>query len=350
MKLEVLDRLIELPYRFLPSAHARAAPWDVSRAELSRVGITWPMTYQWPPAAAFTDTIKRAFSRLDLLEVAALKQTHRGVVRILVTLDDKVYAVMVDYADNADGINEDALAQCSLYFKFQYRVRGYSDPRIIPGGYSVSSEHYYRYHGPLRRRYEGRASIGVLGRFGYKFHGELRAKAVDILSGARDVHFVGAGKRVRYSRFLRDVASARLSLDLPGNGPFTFRVPEFLGLGTCLISPRYATSLHVPLIPGVHYVAIEDDLGDLLEKCRYYLAHEEERARIARAGRDYFDRYLHRDHLATYYLRAMLDRLGSRGESSELGDRARLYDDRRIAIPKADARDGVAQRSIGREG
>jgi spore maturation protein CgeB len=115
---------------------------------------------------------------------------------------------------------------------------------------------------------------------------------------------------VRYSRFLEEVASARLCLHLPGNGPFTHRIGEFLGLGRCMVSLRFTTALHVPLEAGVHYVAIADDLSDLVDKCRYYLRHDDEREQIARRGQDFFDRYLHSDQLASYYVRSILDRLG----------------------------------------
>lgn len=308
MKMQVVDRLVELPFRMRPSAPAGAVTWSITAAERERVRVLWPSTYQWKLASLFADTIKLAMARLGVLRVGATPQVHRGVVRLFCSIDGRARIVAIDYADRGDAINRDALAECSLYIKFQFREEGYADSRIIPGGYPVSDADYYRYYRAFRARHADDAHIGVLGRFGFKFQGELRAKAVGMLSDARDIHFVGAGTRVRYSRFLRDVACARLSLDLPGNGPFTFRVPEFLGLGTCLISPRYPTMLHQPLTPGVHYVAIADDLSDLLDVCRYYLSHEEERATIARAGRDFFDQYLHCDHLAAYYLRTLLDR------------------------------------------
>jgi spore maturation protein CgeB len=59
----------------------------------------------------------------------------------------------------------------------------------------------------------------------------------------------------------------------------------------------------------MHYVAVKDDLSDLVDVCRYYLSREAERAEIARSGRDFFDRYLHCDQLAAYYLRTVMDRL-----------------------------------------
>ena len=337
-KLQLADRLVELPFQLLPPARARISTWSLTPAERERVRILWPSTYQWAPAARFTETVKRSFARLGVLRIENTPQNHRGVVSLRCTVDGRSHIVAIDYADRPNSINEDALAECSLYIKFQFHERGYRDSRIIAGGYPVSGLDYYWYYRSFRTWHEHRSRIDVLGRFSFEFQGELRARAVGMLSDARDIRYVGAGPRVRYSRFLREAASARLSLDLPGNGPFTFRVAEFLGLGTCLVAPRYVTALHERLEPGVHYVQIADDLSDLLDVCSYYLSHENERAKIARAGRDFFERYLHSDHLAGYYIRALLHRLGNDGEPVTLLKGSSLDQDHGVGVAQRDAR------------
>lgn len=153
----------------------------------------------------------------------------------------------------------------------------------------------------------------MVGRFGFAFQGELRRKAVALLEAAPDLAFVAAGGEVRYSRFLRESALSRLCLQLPGNGSFTHRVIEFLGLGSYMLSVRFETRLHVPLEPGVHYVEIAEDLSDLVEKARYYARHDAEREAIAAARADASDRYLHAEQLARYYATTMLERLGRGG-------------------------------------
>jgi glycosyl transferase family 1 len=256
-----------------------------------------------------TETLSAGLRRLGVLRCRSTPQTLRGVILLLCLVDERPHTVALDYMDNALAVNQEALDASDLYIKLQYAVGGYANPKIIPGGYPVTGLDYYRYYEPYRARYAHHRRFDVLGRFGYAFQAELRRKAVDLLANAGDIDFVGSGRKVRYSRFLREAASARMCLDLPGNGPFTFRVGEFLGLGSCLIAPRYATSLPVPLEPNVHYVAVEHDLSDLLDACRHYLSHDEEREKIANAGREYFQRYLHCDQLAGYYVKSMLERL-----------------------------------------
>lgn len=48
--------------------------------------------------------------------------------------------------------------------------------------------------------------------------------------------------------------------------------------------------LPMPLEEGKHYVAF-DDMDDMVEKIRYYLSHEDERLKIAAAGKRLFDEY-----------------------------------------------------------
>ena len=225
------------------------------------------------------------------------------------SVDGLAHPIALDYSDYQE-INTEALAASALYIKLQHSRAGYDDERIIPGGYTVTIRDYYQCYRQYRAKYECDRRIDVLGRFGYRFQGELRRKAVTLLSASEGIDFVGGAGKVGYSRFLREAASARLCLDLPGNGSFTHRVAEFLGIGSCMVSLRRSTILHVPLEAGIHYVEIADDLSDLVEKCRYYIHRDVERETIARAGSDYFERFLHCDQLAAYYVRNILQRLG----------------------------------------
>lgn len=310
--------------------------WRVTLAERARVRIAWPATYQWVHAGTFTETIRHALSRMGVLAIANVPQPYRGVVALRCTVDGRSHLVAIDYADRPDSLSQEALRECTLYIKMQFDECGYADSRIIPGGYPPSRLDYYRYLHTLRHSPPAHSRIDVLGRFSFEFQRELRSRAVEKLSSASDIHYVGTGARVRYSRFLREASCARLALDLPGNGPFTFRLPEILGLGACLVAPVYATSLHEPLVPGVHYAPIAHDLSDLLDVCHYYLAHEDERAEIARAGREYFDTYLHADHLARYYLRTLLDGVGNDGELVGSADEGAFDENLRITVADLD--------------
>jgi hypothetical protein len=311
--LHLRDRLAELPYRIRQRTRVPATTWPLDSRTAARVSIRWPRKYQWRGATPIVSAVKEGLSSLGVLRVDSFPQVHRAVVMLECEVDGQRRAVAFDYSDYPEFVNRDALDASELYIKCQFRNEGYDDPRIIPGGYPVTFTVYYKYHSQFRAKYARDRRIDVMGRFGYRFQEEIRRKAVQILSTTPDIGFVGASGKVRYSRFLREAASARLCLHLPGNGPFTHRVAEFLGLGTCMISPRFATRLHVPLEPGVHYVEVADDLSDLVDKCRHYLASHDERESVARAGQDFFDRYLQCDQMAGYHVWSILDRLGLHG-------------------------------------
>jgi hypothetical protein len=252
-------------------------------------------------------SIKDGFRGLGVLSVKDIAQTHRGVVLFNCVLDGKARPVALDYSDYPDFVNMDALADTELYFKCQFAPGGYGDDRIIPAGYPVTYLTYYKYLSAFRNIRS--ADIDVLGRFGFRFAASIRKKAVDLFDAAPTINFAGAGGKVRYSRFLREAASSRLCLHLPGNGPFTHRIAEFLGLGCCIISPPIGAELHVPLVPNVHYIQVSENLDDLVEKAQSFLANREERERIAKAGAEFFDKYLHCDQMAAYHLDRIFEHL-----------------------------------------
>jgi len=310
IKFQLVERLSELPYRLRRRISSPSQTWPIKESDLARIKIIWPERYQWSGAKPIVSAIKDGLVKLGVVEVQSSPQNEQGVVALDCFVDGRRHAVALDYSDHPTFINDAALTKSDLYVKCQFQKGGYKDDRIIRGGYPVVSPVYYKYYRAFRANYGINRYIDVLGRFGYTFQGELRKRAVHMLDAAPGIDFVGGDGMVRYSRFLREAASARLCLHLPGNGPFTYRLPEFLGLGSCMISLRFTTELHVPLEAGIHYVEVADDLSDLIDKCHYYLRNDKEREKIANAGRDFFDRYLHCDEMAGYYVRSMLDRLG----------------------------------------
>lgn len=66
-----------------------------------------------------------------------------------------------------------------------------------------------------------------------------------------------------------------------------FRVFETLMCGALLVTPEIENGLKDLFTPGRHLVTYRDgDAEDAAEKIKYYLDHEEERAAIAKSGRD----------------------------------------------------------------
>jgi glycosyltransferase involved in cell wall biosynthesis len=93
-----------------------------------------------------------------------------------------------------------------------------------------------------------------------------------------------------HAKLLRD---ARICLAPWGNHPITYRLFEGLAL-RCLVvaqSIRATAFLDGGLEAGRHYVEVADDLSDLVDKVRHYLANLPEAQRIADAGHEHFERH-----------------------------------------------------------
>ncbi len=101
-----------------------------------------------------------------------------------------------------------------------------------------------------------------------------------------------AGPRLRGKKYRNALCAAKINLALKGIGEYTFRHQELLYLGAFMMSDASITELELPmpLEEGKHYVAFSD-LDDMVEKIRYYLTHENERLKIAAAGKHLFDEY-----------------------------------------------------------
>jgi hypothetical protein len=168
----------------------------------------------------------------------------------------------------------------------------------------------YRFLPHSRRLGDRREYIyDVYGRFGTEFANEIRGKACSMLANQNYFRWEGGRRVKRYSVSLREIVRSKICIDLPGNGDFCLRLIDNMAAGACIIARKHNTMLHVPLVDREHIVYAREDLSDLADLCRFYLERDEAREALCRNSRSYFDRYLHRDQLAAYYLHQYL-RLG----------------------------------------
>jgi hypothetical protein len=80
---------------------------------------------------------------------------------------------------------------------------------------------------------------------------------------------------------------AKIVLNQAIQKDLNFRVFEAMACGAMLLTPRIENGQQDLFQPGVHLVEFaDDDLEDASGKISYYLEHEQERSRIAEAGRE----------------------------------------------------------------
>lgn len=116
-----------------------------------------------------------------------------------------------------------------------------------------------------------------------------------------------SGRALTVAEYARLYQTSKISLALTKDAvrQLKGRVFEILHCGALLMCDRnHHVSHH--LVPGEDYVVF-DDYEDLVAKCAHYLAHEDERAAIARAGHRKSKRYYGHE----VFWRSLLARLGA---------------------------------------
>jgi hypothetical protein len=308
---DLSDRLTEAYWKITAPREDRHTNGDAGSTAPSGVEILWPTTYQWAPAHQWVDGLLHEFRRSSAVQRVPVAQSYPGIVVFRIRVDGQERAIAIDYSDYSK-LNDDCAAECVLYFKMQFDRAGYASDHVVPGGFVPRDEEIYSYLPRLRAARDKQPfRYDVYGRFGREFATEVRARAAEILQNQARFRYEGGLSKVRYSRSLREVARAKICIDLPGNGAFCFRLIDYLAVGACVISYPHANRLPRPLVDREHIVYCREDLSDLPDLCEHYLHNDDEREKICLRSRAYFDANLHRRRLAAYYLETIAGRLGA---------------------------------------
>jgi hypothetical protein len=298
-------------------AYRRLPPtWPLDPARLAAVTVRWPASYLSRSFGLQGEADSRIAERLASLRVAMatrvrtevvdIPQPYASIVVLNVIIDGTKHEVAID-PDPRLEIFPECADRCLLYFKRHFRNEGYPQGNVVPGGFAPLKHHALERHVDRLRR-GGRKTHDVFSRFSPHLAPEVRAEVLRRLSEQTRFGFEGGTSLTMYTEYLRDIAQSRICIDVPGEGPLSFRLVEYLAVGSCIVGYPHKARLHVPLVDREHIVYTREDLSDLVELCARYLEDPAERARLTRNTRDYYDRYLHRDQLGAYYLHSLLER------------------------------------------
>jgi hypothetical protein len=300
-----------------PPAAPPALTWPLDADRLAGVIARWPTSYLsgalgLQPAgqsrmARRLSSLRFAMSRMVETEIVDIPQPYKSIVLIEVMVDGTPYEVAIDQSPYL-GVNDECAERCLLYFKRHHRLEVYPHANVLPGGFAPLK--HEALHGHLHHlRRTNRQRHDVYARFSPHFSPEIRGSALQRLAAQTRFAFEGGNQLVMYSQYLRDIAGSRVCIDLPGEGPFTYRLVEYLAVGSCIVAYPHKARLHVPLRDREHIAYTKEDLSDFVELCDYFLRHPVERQRLAANAQSFFDRYLHRDQLAAYHLHSILARV-----------------------------------------
>jgi hypothetical protein len=303
-----------------PGAAERAdLTWPLDRERLAGLRFRWPSEYhsrtsglqpaRRSPLAQKTASVRQAMVTMARTETAEIPQPYGGIVLIEVVSDGTRarYEVAIDQRDEID-IDEECAGRCLVYFKRQHARDGYSRANVLPGGY-IPLKQDALHRNLDRLRSADRRSREVYGRFSSHFAPGIRGRVLQLLTEQNRFDFTGGPALTMYTQYLREVAGSHVCVDVPGQGPLSYRLVEYLALGSCIVAFPHEARLHVPLVDREHIAYAKEDLSDLVDLCDFYLSNPHERQRLEANARDYFDRYLHRDQLAAYHLHSILERL-----------------------------------------
>lgn len=271
-----------------------------------RIRIFWPSTYPWPLTHKWLFPLLIEFQQNFVVKFKSMP-VYENAVWIEVEIDGKIYPIAIDAFDKVE-INAQCASEVLVYFKMQYSVEDYPATNVVPGGFIPAYSKIYLYLQKARDQRDRQSFLyDAYGRFGERFAKTIRGQAVERLSSQNSFSYQGGIGRVSYKDSLFEVARSKVCIDLPGYGPLCFRLIDYLAVGACVIAYPHHAKLPIPLTPGKEIIYCKEDMSDLNSLCEYYVNHNEERESIAQAARSYFDTYLCRPKLASYYINTVLN-------------------------------------------
>ena len=285
--------------------------------DLAAVRILWPSRYSHPSGLFCLEMIKDALRRFVPVETRDIcpndrtwhnrggfpvprdkadligtrcnpKSTHGicGDIFEVQRANQKIRCAY-DYSDYPV-VSTEIAQQVDLYFKCV-------SPNAVPG--NVIPVGYF----PSRPRLLAKARLKVLqrnpvrnidvyGRFGAWTDSQPAREQLVTRMRQSSLRFRGGLHTAVFPAYLKDLMSAKIALEAPGQGPITHRLPEAMALGAVIVAAPPACTLPEPLADGIHYIATREDGSDVVEKCEDLLRDETRLTSVASNAMGFFDR------------------------------------------------------------
>ena len=268
---------------------------------VSKIQVRWPRRYGWDHVGLLADPIRDGICAHVRLELEDIPQPEGNIVVFEFIADGTRITVGVDTEDRP--VLHPVADDLPLVFKLEHARDGYGRANVVPGGYTTTRHRTYELFPRFRALREGLdPAMDVYGRFSLWSAPEVRRRAVAMLSQQTDLTYEGGTKLVLWHEYMREACAARVCLDLPGRGPMSCRLIEYLAVGCAILAPLHGAVLHVPLVADEHIAYAREDLSDLVDVAKRYAGDEGARRRISEGAQRFFDAYLRPEQLGAYYL------------------------------------------------
>jgi len=285
--------------------------------------IFWPMTKKIKMVY-----LEQGFRKLGAMIVPSAEMTNKAieseVYPFVIENGGKTYNVYFDIVSATDLIHPEFMDGKSFYFKVHMKKEDLGKcPRFYPMAQSAGSNRFLKY---LKMIEDGGRADEIL----FDVHGVflnsdlgLRIRTVKLMKqqswkaygwvsysktrGAVPSDILG--RKMGYFDHLESQRKSKLCLALPGGmrkSYLTFRHVEIWGMGRCCLTIN-PTNRVILGDPKDCWIEFKDDLSDFVEVVNYYLEHEEERERIAKNGKAYYNKYLTPKAHAQYILNTIME-------------------------------------------
>lgn len=295
-----LDVLYDGLFEMLGEGNVDEYPWKPwLHGETPDIAQNYPCTSNRPGTPlANRDLVTRLldgyYDYVLLPDVETCAQfLHPKLVRLILQAVRETPVFVVDqtddYADHSEFIRRELeFLDVRGYFKREMIAGVDYAPNVFPCPFSYHDWRVPRFGGGPRRQDVFWAGA----------RNAFRAAYVERVERLLDAKFDRTYSQAEYRAALLD---SRIGISLAGAGFDTVRYWELPAHGCMLLSERLPTVIPHNFEDGVSAV-FADDARDMADKLAYYVAHPEEAAKIAQAGRAHFLKY----HTASARARQLL--------------------------------------------
>jgi hypothetical protein len=249
--------------------------------------------------------------RFSLVVVAAGRKGAFAVWRGLMDACRHLPAVFVDGGDHVELAGQLAWERkvrlrkyvlnsrsFDLIFKREQHGPEFNNPKILPISFCLPENYYQPPSPPVKTR-----EVAFWG-------GESSASRRLAIRQLKEVRDFGRNRNLQFwgGDYLRELAATKVCLSFWGSGDDTLRYWEIPCAGSLLMAQKPRSPVPDNFVDRQEAVLVQDDLSDLVERVNYYCDHDDEREKIARAGRNKFLKCHTTVARARYFLDALCER------------------------------------------
>jgi glycosyltransferase involved in cell wall biosynthesis len=304
--------------------------------ELNNVKVLWPDRYSYVHGLSNLEVIRSSFLRLVPVvtyDTTAVHQDWRNEGGFPVPEDwsaligqpcfpksrydirGELFQIQIkgkdlncayDYSDYPV-VSTDILNKVDLYFKCMASP-GPLPHKVLRVGYFANQANMLAKARAYALKKPRERDIGVYGRFGsWTDSQEFRKHIVEMLKNS-SLNFVGGlGEMKTYPAYLDELSRAKIAIEVPGQGPISYRLIEGMALGALIVCRKPKCDFPEELVDGKHFVSFKNDISDLIEVCRKMLEDIQLRQIIVSQAMSFFDRNFSPQSMVRRMLRAAFE-------------------------------------------